>query len=434
MKSSRLSRLSSVVVVLMLISVVVGACARPPEAGPSPAKSEISEFIVASITDLSGPAADVGKPTGDGMLDACVYTNERGGIAGVPLRVVMMDTRYDPAVAVSWYKKIISEKNLILIQFLQTAAIPLVAPLSVEDKKIIAQSAEPTGTFPPYNKYYFNAIEPLFGDQLRLQLRWWTDNVWKGPGKPKVALLVMDGAVGLSCGNIIVKAWQEVDKEWYDLVTLQWLSPAVVDISTQVLAAKQAKADVILLMHISQGGIALGKELETQNYHPAVLAYVSVMGTPLTKALKDKCVGWYTCVSNRMYEEVDVPIIKEFHDLRAKRYGSDYHKDPIGYMRGVYFQMTYNEVFQRCAAKFGVNNLTADNIKYIFENDMKSYDTKNIGAPVSYSAENHVGIMASKMYTYNTDLTLVGLTDWIEVLPWVTGQNTVEFHKSKPTL
>ena len=58
-----------------------------------------------SLSDYTGPVAGIVAPGDMGAVDFFKYINDKGGVQGVKIRFITVDTRYDVARAMSAYKR-----------------------------------------------------------------------------------------------------------------------------------------------------------------------------------------------------------------------------------------------------------------------------------------------------------------------------------------
>src|SRR4051812_4048217 len=74
-----------------------------------------SEIVLGTITDLSGPIANYGKESRNGMNMAVEEINARGGIQGRKIRLVVEDHGYEPKRAVLAAQKLVTQENVFAI-------------------------------------------------------------------------------------------------------------------------------------------------------------------------------------------------------------------------------------------------------------------------------------------------------------------------------
>ena len=142
----------------------------------------------------TGVAAEKGRPMGNGQMDAIEYINsELDGVNGYQIEVIRMDNQYDTGQAISIINKFIDEDALLF-----TTASSKMMSVSME----IANEAElpgfsvfsaPALTHPPRHIY---AQMPDYGDDWAAFANYYMENIWKGSGKPKMALHLLNNPTG----------------------------------------------------------------------------------------------------------------------------------------------------------------------------------------------------------------------------------------------
>ena len=87
------------------LAVLLGATAALGEPG-GPIRLGMS-------TALSGPAAELGENMRAGVLAALEEANRAGGLAGLPLELVSLDDRYEPAQTVPNMRRLIEQERVV---------------------------------------------------------------------------------------------------------------------------------------------------------------------------------------------------------------------------------------------------------------------------------------------------------------------------------
>ncbi len=109
------------IVVLVCITVILAGCASKPAA---PAKSPTTvtttttkeEYIkIGALYNLVGGMASIDKPAANGVLLAAKEINEHGGILGKKIKVILLDTKTDQALAAADARRLIEEYHVCAI-------------------------------------------------------------------------------------------------------------------------------------------------------------------------------------------------------------------------------------------------------------------------------------------------------------------------------
>jgi branched-chain amino acid transport system substrate-binding protein len=172
---------------VFIFSMLVG-CTSP--ATPTAKKSIKVGFSI----PYTGAAAEKGAPIGQGELDAWKYINsELSGVDGNKVEVVWYDTAYDSAKATTIIKKLMDDGCLF---FTVVSSKDATASKDAANKAgfpgLIVFSS-PTLTHPPAHMY---AQLPDYGDDWAAFSRYYLQSIWKGTGKPKMALEILNNSTG----------------------------------------------------------------------------------------------------------------------------------------------------------------------------------------------------------------------------------------------
>ena len=74
-----------------------------------------TEIVLGTITDLSGPVANYGKESRNGMNMAVDEINAKGGVQGRKIRLLVEDHGYEPKRAVLAAQKLIQQDGVFAI-------------------------------------------------------------------------------------------------------------------------------------------------------------------------------------------------------------------------------------------------------------------------------------------------------------------------------
>lgn len=163
-------------------------------AGLVDAAAAQQEIRVGNLVDHSGPTAAEGRIAGAGKVDALAYVNRTGGINGKRLSVDTVDFGYEPARALTQYRRW-RQEGVRAIQGYGTEDTEALAALSSADKMLLWSLAAPANLADPQGKgprgsrpapYVFFA-QPTYSDGVRALLQWAAED-WKrrgSKGKPR---------------------------------------------------------------------------------------------------------------------------------------------------------------------------------------------------------------------------------------------------------
>lgn len=110
-------------------------------------ETETKEIVIGEYGSLTGTAATFGISTKEGIELATTEQNAKGGIAGIPIRIVVEDDQSKPEEAATAVNKILSNdrpvavlgevsstRSLAAAPLLQKAGVPMISPSSTNEK------------------------------------------------------------------------------------------------------------------------------------------------------------------------------------------------------------------------------------------------------------------------------------------------------------
>ena len=124
-------------------------------------------------------------------LTAIKYINEElGGVNGYKIEVVWLDSKYDAAQAVTNVKKFMDEGCLF---FTTSSSTEMGCRQEIANRAefpgLVCFNASRATTDPPQHIY---GQTPDYGDDWTAFANYYMKNIWKGPGKPKMALHLLN--------------------------------------------------------------------------------------------------------------------------------------------------------------------------------------------------------------------------------------------------
>jgi len=187
MKSKRLLIVAGVLCLALIVATLPFISACGPAAGEKVLKIGIT-------TPSTGKAAEKGAPMGHGNLDAVEYINtELGGVAGYPIEVVWLDNAYDAAKVVTIVKRFMDEGCLM---YSTSSSAMMTASMEIANRAEfpgLACFTSPILYRPPQHIY---GQLPDYGDDALAFATYFMQNIWKGPGKPRMALHLLNNSTG----------------------------------------------------------------------------------------------------------------------------------------------------------------------------------------------------------------------------------------------
>ena len=133
----KLVLICTVLLSLLLVLPMISGCA--PKAAPPPKEKAVTYL---SLSDYTGPIAGLMVPAQAGCEDYIKGLNSKGGVEGIKINFVGVDTRYHTGRGISAYKRYRTEPNLLVMNSCSTAITKAIAPLTEADKVLQCTPAD----------------------------------------------------------------------------------------------------------------------------------------------------------------------------------------------------------------------------------------------------------------------------------------------------
>ncbi len=176
----------------IFLSIILAVCLSIAGLSSSAFAKEVAYL---SLADYTGPIAGLNVPADMGLEDYIKDINAKGGVDGVKIKFIGIDTRYDVARAVSAYKRYRRTPRLLVVNSISTGIGKAVARLIERDKRL--QLVPGDGEFQAHIQRTF-IWGPAYQDAFSALLDWVIDD-WKAKGKsgaPVVGYLSWDNPFG----------------------------------------------------------------------------------------------------------------------------------------------------------------------------------------------------------------------------------------------
>ncbi|MBU2552397.1 MAG: ABC transporter substrate-binding protein [Proteobacteria bacterium] len=388
---------------MALIGVLTLALLAP---GLSGAADKPEKIYVAAIGDFSGPYAPVVGSHKPGAEDAWKYINANmGGIQGVSVEPLLRDTGGKVALGLSQYNELINMKPRPL--FIDTSLTPLgeaLRPRYNEDDILGIQAGAAVSIYPVGNSYAYYCLYP---EGLAINIKWYKEHIWKEKRPLRVGLITWDTSYGRA---IMVPEFYEYLKT----IGVEMAGePQVfgirdVEVSTQLMKLRQAKADVLIANNTAGGALAIQKGAKEMGWNIPQLNMGIEEGTlSLDPAIFNGC---YAARSIKSWHHTDDPAIKKLSAIMDE-YGRGPRDKSYFYFIGWQNALVQHKVLNDVVQKHGWGGLSTKNIKEAL-NSLKDYRPMDLTS-ITYSADRPIPRAVQQNEVVNGKLT--PRSDWLEV-------------------
>lgn len=240
-----------------------------------------AQVKIGHLADYSGGTSDIGKPFGEGVVDAYAYINKNGGIGGKPVSIDTYDYGYQVPRSLARYKQWVGRDKVnaiigwgtadteALINFVTKDQMPYISGSyagSLTDPEGTSDRAERPA---PYNFFY----GPSYSDAIRALVQWAAED-WKKKGGQGTPKYVHMGA-NHPYPNAPKAAGEEYAKELgFEVLPKVEFPLAPGDFTAQCLTLKQSGANYAYLGNTAASNVAVIKACKTAGVNVQFLGNV----------------------------------------------------------------------------------------------------------------------------------------------------------------
>lgn len=313
-----------------------------------------SELVLGLITDLSGPIANYGKESRNGMNMAVDEINAKGGIQGRKIKLLVEDHGYEPKRAVLAAQKLVTQDGAFaIIGHLGTATNMAALPFLIENKvfNFMPQGAS-SGLYDPPSPYKV-ALAPSYFSMSASSL----DYLMKKKAYKRVGMLYQDDDYGREAlegveAYLKAKGTPLIEKTSY--------KRGAADFSSQMAKLKAADCDLVFNASTLREFIGSVGEARKIGFNPDFLGTAANYSQQVPVLGGAAMEGVYGATFIALpYADDPNPAVRDWVTSYKKRY----NEDPGLYSMYSYYAMT---TFAKLADKAG-KNLTPETFNTAME-------------------------------------------------------------------
>lgn len=272
-------KIKSTVLVLILCAALMAMLL--PFAGACSSKANPTKTLKIGITTpTTGIAAEKGSAMGHANLDAIEYVNsELGGAGGYKIEVEWFDNGYDASKVVTIVKKFIDDGCLM---FATSSSAMMSASMEIANRAEIAGLAAfgaPSLYRPPQHIY---GQLPDYGDDALAFAQYYLKNIWKGTGRPKFALELLNNSTGYGARDAFKAKAEALGIEVISIDEHKATTTSEMDALTRI---KAAKPDVLYISSTPAPTAVIIKNAYELGMYPGITIASGHAG--FTKAMVD---------------------------------------------------------------------------------------------------------------------------------------------------
>jgi len=408
MKNKRFLIVVGIICMVLVVAMLpfAGAC------GPKDQPGQVLK--IGMTTPSTGKAAEKGSPMGHANLDAIKYINEElGGVEGYPIEVLWLDNGYDAAKVVTNVKRFMDEGCLM---YTTASSAMMTASMEIANRAGfpgLACFTAPALYRPPQHIY---GQLPDYGDDALAFATYYLKNVWKGSGKPKFALHLLNNSTGYGARNAFRAKADELGIEIISTDEHTATTTSEMDSLTRI---KTLKPDVLYISSTPAPTAVVIKNAHALGMYPGMTIACGHAG--LTKALVDIAgadivEGVYGVFPTVNWGD-DVPGMAKIVEYCQKLHPKD--AENLDYVTSWAQSLICAEALRLAVKNVGYDVLAKGDAEswQAMETQgiqkLKNYDVGGLHGPVSYTPGDNRLAKAVRVFQIKSGL-ITPISDWVE--------------------
>ncbi|RJP55046.1 MAG: hypothetical protein C4549_09020 [Deltaproteobacteria bacterium] len=358
---------------------------------------------VGVIFPITGPAASLGVHLAEATRTYIKYINDKGGVNGRQLDLIVEDDRYSIPPAIAAFKKLVYRDRVFAMIGPGSGSCLNVLWKHIEKEKLPTMSlVTPEIAFSPLRRYIFSVMDTYPGQVNVLVDYMIKDFKLK---EPRVALVYPDTEVGKIDREPAIERLKR-----YNItpVTKEILSPASVDASTQIMSIRRYNANCVLHVGtITPTTITLLRDLRKMGLNIPVFGSWGAMLGEEMNAIGEAANQFYSVHAHSPWYDKGIGI------EAMRKITLQYHPGTEKPYRGTIYTHAWlcNALLAEGLKRAG-RNLDEQSLVSALES-IKNYDTGGLSGPINYSSSSHKGNNSWKIYKADpTGGKYVPLTGW----------------------
>lgn len=410
MKDKRLLKGLMVFICLALLVVMlpfVGACSAKAKPG--------QVLKVGMMTPTTGPAASKGAPMGHANLDAMEYINtELGGAGGYPIEVLWLDSGYDAAKVTTIIKRFIDEGCLLFTTASSTEMAWAMEIANRAEFPGLASFTAPSIYRPPQHIY---GQMPDYGDDWSAFTQYYLKNIWKGSGRPKMAMHILNNPTGYGARDA---AKAMADQFGIDIVAIEEHTGTTISEMESMTRIKAKNPDVLYISSIPTPPTAIIiKNARELGMYPGItigLGHASITKVLVDTAGADAVEGVYGVFPTVNWAD-NVPGMAKMTEYVKRLHPKD--EGNMDYITSWAQSLIVAEILNQAVKNAGYDTLAKGGLDayHAIETQgiqkLKDYNVEGLHGPANYVPGDNRLSKSVRVFQIKSG-AITPITDWIE--------------------
>jgi len=360
------------------------------------------------LSDFTGPVAGLAMPGSMGMEDYIKDLNAKGGIDGVKIKYIGVDTRYDVARGISAFKRYWRDPKVVAGTIVSTPLGKVLGALTRKEKVVFYTPGD--GEYQAHIGNFF-LYGPAYQDAYATSIDWILAD-WKKKGKsgmPKVGVLSWDNPYG----HEMTRGGKEyAESKGVTVLPSELFPPGSLKHDVYLNRLDKAGADYIYVGGVDPTQTNVMRDASRMGLTKKIQFISDYWGpSTLGVGLHPKALEGMVLVSFflRGAEAKNNPLMK--------RLWTTYRKQPMdkmneGYGIGMLLGMSLEAALRDAIKRVGPDKLTREEV-YNSYLHLAGQGRKGVGGACAYGPKSRRGTEEVKLYRL-TDGKIVPITDWVK--------------------
>jgi branched-chain amino acid transport system substrate-binding protein len=306
-----------IIVALLLIAYVQPA--TPAPSGPVATPTSSEPIIIGDISSLSGSIAMQGTTGNQGAILAVEEINQKGGVLGRPLKLVIRNDKSLPEESTNAFRELAAEGSLVMIGNSTSASHAAVSPLAKEQKvpyfAVMGYTAALTDALGHLYFFTLNTSDRVFG---RIMADFLAKQKYA-----RYAIIGNDFAYGHSIINGVLNRLKQ-SKPDVQVVSENWVPMTATDFTSNITAIMSKKPDAVMFGGlVGASASAFVKQAISFGLFSSTAAVHPTLGMPINNAgltTKEDVPEGVLTGTDYPYPPANTPVGKAFYDAYKKRW------------------------------------------------------------------------------------------------------------------
>jgi branched-chain amino acid transport system substrate-binding protein len=274
-------------------------------------KQKPNEILIGAIMPITGDAAVYGKNCKQGIELAVEEINSKGGVKGVPLKIIFEDDLLQPKAAVGAFEKLVSiDKVLAVLGPLASSCAMATAPLANQKKIVSFSPGASTPKLTDAGPYVFrdwqsDALEAVIMAEHAISQGW-----------NKLAIFYVNNDFGVSLKDYFIKKIEAVGGK---ILITETFEQGATDFKTQLSKIKESLPGAIYLLSYPQQTPIIINQIKALKIHAQLLGVAAMEDPSLLKIAGKNAEGLQYTVAVPLSD--DESVRKNFLNNYEKKFG-----------------------------------------------------------------------------------------------------------------